>query len=89
MRAFRRPALPAVFEPEVGAAAETIGLLATMRTIFPALRHRTLLSVLLVAVTVSVVTIIAVSMQRGEEAPVPAPEPLGPPVFVTGGTPSQ
>ena len=60
-----------------------------MRTVFPALQNRTLLNVLLGAVAISIVTAIAVTIQRGEEAPAPAPEPTGPPVLVTGGTPAQ
>lgn len=60
-----------------------------MRSIFPALQHRTLLSVLIVAITASVITLFAVSVQRGDDERAPDPEPVGPPVFVTGGTPSQ
>jgi hypothetical protein len=59
---------------------------SAMRSLLPALRHRTLLSVLLVAITALVITVIAVTLQRADEAP--EPETVGPPVFVSGGTPS-
>ena len=60
-----------------------------MRSIFPAFHHRTLLLVLLGALAVSAITVYAVTVQRGESEAPAETEPTGPPVFVTGGTPSQ
>ncbi len=60
-----------------------------MRSLFPALQHRTLLLVLLGALAVSAITVFAVTVRRGEAEEPAEPEPTGPPVFVTGGTPAQ
>lgn len=60
-----------------------------MRSVFPALQHRTLLVVLLGAIAVSAITALAVSLQRSEPAPEGEGERAGPPVFITGGTPAQ
>ena len=60
-----------------------------MRSVFPAFQHRTLLLVLLGALAVSAITVYVVTVQRGEAEEPAEPEPTGPPVFVTGGTPSQ
>ena len=60
-----------------------------MRSIFPAFQHRMLLTVLVGAIAISVITLAAVLMQRGEDEPALAAPQVGPPVFVTGGTPSQ
>ena len=60
-----------------------------MRSVFPACQHRTLLLVLLGALAVSAITVYAVTVQRGEAEEPAEPASTGPPVFVTGGTPSQ
>jgi len=60
-----------------------------MRSVFPALQNRTLRLVLLGALAVSAITAVTVTVQRGEAEAPAEPEPKGPPVFVTGGTPAQ